>query len=101
MTFVAIVNKPSSKPPPRIGKWVLFLQSYDFTVQYWLRKDNPSDNPSWHLLQHIDEEMTSSQGTEAQVRFINCSIPDAVSLEYIKRETELDPVLHLIISVIQ
>ena len=31
---VAIFNKPSSKPPPRIEKWILFLQSYDFTVEY-------------------------------------------------------------------
>ena len=32
---------------------------------------------------------------------MNSSIPDAVSVEDIKRETELDPVLQKIISVIQ
>ena len=100
--LVAIFNKPSSKPPPRIEKWVLFLQSYDFTVEYRPGKDNPSDYPSRHPLEHSDEEMTSSQTTEAQVRFImNSSISDAVSVEDIKRETELDPVLQKIISVIQ
>ena len=46
--------------------------------------------------------MTSSQTTEGQVRFImNSSIPDSVSLEDTKRETELDPVLQKIIAVIQ
>ena len=100
--LVAIFNKPSSKPPPRIEKWVLFLQSYDFTVEYQPGKDNPSDYPSRHPLEHSDEEMTSSQTTEAQVRFImNSSIPDSVSVKDIKRETELDPVLQKIISVIQ
>ena len=100
--LVAIFNKPSSKPPPRIEKWVLFLQSYDFTVEYRPVKDNPSDYLSRHPLEYNDEEMTSSQTTEGQVRFImNSSIPDAVSLEDIKRETELDPVLQKIIAVIQ
>ena len=46
--------------------------------------------------------MTSSQTTEGQVGFvINSCIPDAVSLEDIKRETELDPGLQKIIAVIQ
>ena len=44
----------------------------------------------------------SSPTTEAQVRFIiNYGISDAVSLEDIKGETKLDPVLQKIISVIQ
>ena len=100
--LAAIFNKPSSKPLPRIEKWVLFLQSYDFTVEYCPGKDNPSNYPFLHPLEHNDEEMTSSQTTEAEVRFVmNSSIPDAVSLKDIKRETELDPVLQKTILVIQ
>ena len=72
-----------------------------YKVKYRPGKDNPGDYPSRHLLEHNDEEMTSSQTTEAQVGFIMYSgIPDAVSLEDIKRKTELDPVLQKIISVI-
>ena len=78
---------------------MLFLQSYDFTVEYQLLKDNC---PSRHPLEHNDEYMMSSPTTEGQVRFIiNYGIPYAVSLEDIKGETELDPVLQKIISVIQ
>ena len=96
--LVAIFNKQTSKPPPRIEKRVLFLQSYDFTVEYRLRKDNPSDYPSRHSLEHNDEEMTSSQTAEAQARSImNSGVSDAVSLEDIKRETDLDLVLPKII----
>ena len=95
--LVAIFNKPSSKPPPRIEKWVLFLQSYDFTVEYRPGKDNTNDYPSRHPLEYNDEEMTSSQTTEEQVTFVmNSSIPGAVT-----RDTELDPVLQKIIAVIQ
>ena len=81
---------------------MLFLQSYDFTAEYQLLNDNPSDYPSQHPLEHNDEYMMSSPTTEAQVRFIiNYGISDAVSLEDIKGETKLDPVLQKVISVIQ
>ena len=85
--LVAIFNKSSRKPPKRIEKWALFLQSYDFTIEYRLGKDRPNDQPSRDSLEHNDEEMTSSQTAEAQVRLImNSSIPDAVSLEDIKEK---------------
>ena len=79
----------------------IISSEFDFTAEYRQGKDNPSDYPSRHQEQN-DEEMTSSQTTETQVRFImNSSIPDAVSLEDIKRETDVDPVPQKIFSVIQ
>ena len=41
--LLGIFNKKSSKSPITIERWVLFLQSYDFTVVYRPGETNPRD----------------------------------------------------------
>ena len=74
-TIVTIFDKPSHTRPPRIEKWILSFRSHDFTVDYRLVRDSPSDYSSQHLPENNDEEMTLSQTTETQLIFImNSSI---------------------------
>ena len=35
----------NSNPPPRIQRWILHLQAYDYTIRYIPGKDNPADVP--------------------------------------------------------
>ena len=39
----SIFNKPKSKPPARIKKWLMSLQNYTYNVKYRPGKHNPAD----------------------------------------------------------
>jgi hypothetical protein len=45
-----LFNDPQSKPPARIKRWLLKVQSYRFNVQYQPGSDNPADFMSRHPL---------------------------------------------------
>ena len=88
--LLGIFNKKSSKSPIRIERWVLFLQSYDFTVVYRPGETNPNDYASRHPLKCASEDIIQSTKPEAKVNLIvtEC-MPDAISLEDVNKATSL------------
>lgn len=57
---VKIFNDPAHQPPPRIERWILKLQPYEFTVQYKPRENNPAD----YLFRHRDITTKQSRREE-------------------------------------
>ena len=48
--LVPLFNNPHSNPPLRIERWFLYLQQFDFELQYSPRKHNAADYLSWHAV---------------------------------------------------
>ena len=92
--LLPMFNKPSSKPPARIERWILNLQQYRFTVKYELGKDNPADFPSRHPVDHKENNDVSDCDASQYVSFITRhSIPRAMTLEEVDAASENDHVL--------
>lgn len=93
-----IFNNPKSKPPARIERWRLRLQPYDFTVKYAPGKTNPADFMSRHPV-NSTKTLRHSKVAEEYLNFIvQHSVPKAMDLEQIARETAKDAVLQEVIG---
>lgn len=93
-----ITNNPKSKPPARIERWRLRLQPYDFIVKYAHWKTNPADFMSRHLI-YTPTSVRHSKVTEEYLNFIvEHSVPKAMKLEQIAKETVNDAVLQEVIG---
>ena len=88
--LIPMFNKPTTKLPPRIEKWVMEMQDVDYEVVYEPGKDeaDPLDFLSRHPLPE-----TGSDETEVMVKYL---IEDehAVVIDKIRKETEKDPQLN-------
>lgn len=81
-----------SKPSARIERWVLRLQSYNFKVKYIPGKQNIADS----LSRLVDKTSTRSEKNDAEeyIRFVaENTVPKAMSIREIERESEKDPEL--------
>ena len=81
-----IFSNPKSKPPPRIERWNLRLQGYDFEVVHTEGSQNPSD----FLSRHSSANDNDKQGTLAEeyVNFLaSAAVPKAMTLAEIQEAT--------------
>lgn len=87
--LLPMFNKPTSKLPPRIDKWVMNMQDVDFELVYEPGKDEA--DPMDYLSRHPLPEK-SSDGTEPMIKQIIMD-EHAVVLDRIREETKIDPQL--------
>ena len=87
-----IIYNPKRKPPARIERWVLRLQSYRFKIQHVPGPENPADVVSRlplphqpHVEQSIAEEYINYVATNA--------VPKAMTLAEIEKASLADPLL--------
>ena len=99
--LVPMFNHPHSKLPARIERWLLRLQQYNMTVIYRSGKENPADYMSRHPTSSTYTER-SEKVTEEYINFLahHCT-PKAMSLDEVKTETLLDPVLQQVITCVR
>lgn len=89
-----IVSNPRSKPPARIERWNLRLQSYDFEAVHMRGIHNPSDFLSRHSIQ---EAVRSRSLAEEYVHFLTVNaVPKAMTLEEIKSAVKQDKTLQCV-----
>ncbi|XP_028418333.1 uncharacterized protein K02A2.6-like [Dendronephthya gigantea] len=96
--LVKIFNDPAHKPPPRIERWILKLQPYEFSVVYKPGEDNPAD----YLSRHPDLTTKLSRREEKVAEeYINYvftnAIPKALTQEEIMVATKEDATLQAVI----
>ncbi|XP_058977362.1 uncharacterized protein K02A2.6-like [Musca domestica] len=83
------IFKPTSKPPARIERWVLRLQSFRFKIIYQAGKYNIADSLS--RLCKIEHNTSFDQQTEISIcSIIEETVPRAVSILEIVEKNQLD-----------
>ena len=87
-----IYGSPTSKPSARIERWVLRLQPYAFKIQYRSGSENAADYLSRHPFKKGEKQQEKL--AEEYVNFLTRhSVPKAMTLEEIARETKSDSTL--------
>lgn len=102
--LVYIFNNPASKLPMRIERWSMYLQEFDFLVEYRSGKTNPADYMSRHPCKEKNDHHQRHQAnrTERVVKQITAnSVPTAMTLQEIKEATEKDSTINKIKDIIQ
>jgi len=92
-----IYRNPNSKPPIRIQRWALRLNSYNYTITHRAGKTNIAD----FISRTPTDEAEDDEQLENYVNMITSNnIPDTVSKEEIAQATLTDPVLQSLIKAI-
>ena len=89
-----IIDNPNSKPPARIERWNLRLQSYDFEAVHTKGSQNPSDFLSRHATSSEERQRTLA---EEYVCFLAANaVPKAMTLDEIQLATKQDKTLQCV-----
>ena len=98
-TLEFIFNNPNSKQPARTERWCIYLQEFDFTVEYSPGKENPADYMSRQPV-HMPKDATDyreQRQTEAVVESImQRNGPQALSMEEIREAAKSDGNRHCV-----
>lgn len=98
--LVNIFSNVLAKPSPRIERWCLRLQQYNFTVIYQPGVNNPADYISRHPLK--SDSVKNEKVTEEYVNFVSeVSCPKAVTLQEIEKATKSDSLLQSLIKCLR
>ena len=99
--LVKMFNDPTHQSPPRIERWILKLQPYEFTVEYKPGDNNPAD-----YLSHHPDKINEQSGREEKVadEYINYiftnAVPKALTPEEVMVATKADATLQAVISAL-
>lgn len=83
------IFKPTSRPPARIGRWLLRLQAFKFKVIYRSGKDNIADSIS-RLCEISDEESFDGTCEESIFHVLESTVPATLTISLISRESGKD-----------
>ena len=91
---LSVIYSPNGKPSPRVLRWGLRLQTYDFSIHHIPGKINPADMLSINPLPATKTDIKDADETEKYINKIICySAPKAVSISDINSESENDETL--------
>ena len=92
--LVPLFNRPNSKPPLRIERWILKLQEYEFELVYKKGKLNPAYYMSRHPLPTTKSSDHEDKMTEEFVNMITQNaVPKTLTIDDIREATVKDEVL--------
>ena len=93
------IYSPKSKPPPRIERWLLRLQQYQYRVKYRPGASNPADVLS---RQPNESDKWSLNTADKYINFVQRhAVPKSMTLEEIVTATATDPELQALINAVQ
>ena len=95
-----VLYSPTGKPSPRILRWGLRLQSYDFDIQYIPGHLNPADMLSINPVR-MDKRNDGDEMEEYINTIISYATPKAISLSEIIKESENDFTLQKVLKCIK
>ena len=92
-----VIYSNNSTPPARIQRWVLRLQSYDFTVPYRPGAQNIADALSRLTM----NTSLSTDDAEDYIRVVaKNAVPNAITIQEVEKESDKDPELSKVRSCI-
>ena len=95
-----VIYSPKGKPSPRILRWGLRLQSYNFTIKHISGVDNPAD-----ILSRQPLNTTNQRAMEETEQFINVVIanatPKAITFSDLLTESSKDTILIKVATCIE
>ena len=99
--LLSLFNNPNSRPPIRLERWLMYLQQFDFKVEYCKGIENAAD----YLFRHsvaIDESYEHiNRVYEASLsKTITSCVPRALNLKDVQEATAKDEILSELISII-
>ena len=80
----AIFSNSNSRPPVRIERWSMYLQEFNFTVEYRPGKDNPVDYMSRHPVrapEHTTDYKEQKQTEEAVNSVVRRNVAESLLVE--------------------
>ena len=100
--LVAVYDNPKSKSPPRIERWALRLQPYQFTVRYSKGEENPADYMSMHPSKQAQPVNRQKKVAEEYISYIaTTSTSKALKLDEIAAATARDSKLEAVIKAVR
>jgi hypothetical protein len=88
--LVPLFNRPMSKPPLRIERWLLKLQEYEFELTYQQGKFNPADYMSRHPIMMTQDDHAEKMTEEFVNMITHHSVPKTLTVHDIREATEKD-----------
>ena len=99
--LLPMFNNPQSRPPLRIEKWLLYMQQFEYILEYNPGKFNTADYLSRHAFSASkDDENNSKYREQVVCTLVTHSVPKALTLQEVQMATEKDPSLQLLIPMI-
>ena len=96
---LTVLYTHNGKPSPRILRWSLRLQSYEYNIKFIPGRLNPADMLSINPISATEKDIKDSEETEKYInRIISFSIPKAISLSETMKESEEDKVIKKVIE---
>ena len=96
--LLPMFNNPNSRPPLRVERWLMYLQQFDFKLEFSPGKTNGADYLSRHALPLTSHDTHVSNRRDAIVRLlVQCHVPRALTLEQVKEVTASDDQLSRLI----
>lgn len=87
-----LFNRIQSKPSARMERWILRLQSFDFTVRY-----EPGDRNIADALSRLSQTKSQNDGETDMIAWITEEVkPSALTMDEIERETLADDELQTV-----
>ncbi len=88
---------------PRLERWAMRLQGYDFTLSYEPGCDNPADYFSRHpIKENTTKQQTAFTEAEQHIQYVvDMSVPKAMTLEEVQQATTEDTVLKAVREAIE
>ena len=85
-------------------EYVLYLQEFNFTVEYRPGKDNPADYMSRHPVrapENTTDYKEQKQTEDAVNSIVRRNVPESLSVEEVRTATVNDPVLLEVMDIVQ
>jgi len=100
--LLPLFNNPHSKPPMRIEHCLLYMQQFDFQLNYCPGSKNAADYLSRHIIPLTESDVKTCNARKQVVQSINTdTTPQAITLAEVQDATKKDRELSKLISLIQ
>ncbi|XP_046328438.2 uncharacterized protein K02A2.6-like [Haliotis rufescens] len=98
--LTTLFGNPKASLPPRIERWVMRIQQYQFKIVYRPGADNPADYLSRHPVQICASHREEKIAEEYINYVVTTAIPKTMTTDYVAKATRNDPVLQAVIQAL-